>query len=263
MKRNKVTYRTPNPPPVSVDGVSADEAKTIAETAAAEERTRAEKIIGPVLDATQAAAASAMEAAAHAATQADKPTPRLDALEKWKNVDMPAAMSSLTEQIQSIALTPGPKGDKGDTGSAGATGATGPAGAKGNTGATGPKGDTGSAGPAGSAGSKGDTGATGPKGDKGDPGTNATANTLVGTITLAESAVIALSAGVRKLTVPLAGTVTGGNYLLFPAAATPAGYALHDAICSTAGQLTVSLTAPLLAIGQNYSIQCRVVRVIT
>ena len=116
----------------------------------------------------------------------------------------------------------------------------------------------------------------GPKGDKGDPGTNGTSGvngtngtdaaalaSLIGTITLSESALVAISAGVRKLTVSIAGTLTTGNYLVFPTAATPTGYALHDSICSTNGQLTVSLTAPLLAIGASYSITCRVVRINT
>lgn len=38
---------------------------------------------------------------------------------------------------------------------------------------------------------------------------------------------------------------------------------MTDAICTTAGQLQVSLTAPALAIGASYSIPVRVVRINT
>ena len=103
--------------------------------------------------------------------------------------------------INTIELTPGPKGDKGDPGIQGPKGATGPAGPKGDKGdpgiqgpkgATGPagakgaaftysdftpeqlaalkgpKGDKGATGAAGAKGATGPQGAQGPKGDKGD-----------------------------------------------------------------------------------------------
>ncbi len=111
---------------------------------------------------------------------------RVDALE--------TQTTDLQNQINTIELTPGPKGDtgpagpqgpKGDTGATGATGpqgpkgdtgatgATGPQGPKGDTGLTGAKGDTGSTGPqgpAGNDGADGAMGATGPQGPKGDTG---------------------------------------------------------------------------------------------
>ena len=149
----------------------------------------------------------------------------------------------------------GPKGDPG-VGAQGPTGQTGAAGAKGDTGATGPKGDTGSQG---IQGIQGATGSAGAVGAAGTPG-----NTLIGTATIAETAVIALSAGVRKVTVNVTGVVTTGNYLLFPTGVTPAGYALGlDVVCTATNVLTVSITAPLLALGASYSIPCRVVRVNT
>lgn len=110
---------------------------------------------------------------------------------------------------------------------------------------------------------QGPPGNNGTSGINGTNGVNTTSNVLVGTITLTETAVVAIAAGVRKLTVSLAGTVTTGNYLVFPASATPTGYALHDAICQTNGQITVSLTAPFLAVLASYSIPCRVVRIMT
>lgn len=64
-----------------------------------------------------------------------------------------ATIDFVTQEINSIELTPGPKGDKGDAG---------PQGLKGD------KGDTGAQGPQGE---RGLQGVQGPKGDKGDPGT--------------------------------------------------------------------------------------------
>lgn len=64
-----------------------------------------------------------------------------------------ATIDFVTQEINSIELTPGPKGDKGDTGPQGPQGLQGPKGDKGDTGAQGPQ------------------GVQGPKGDKGDPGT--------------------------------------------------------------------------------------------
>lgn len=61
-----------------------------------------------------------------------------------------ATIDFVTQEINSIELTPGPKGDKGDTGPQGLQG---------------PKGDKGDAG------AQGPQGLQGPKGDKGDPGT--------------------------------------------------------------------------------------------
>ncbi len=87
---------------------------------------------------------------------------RVDALE--------AQTTDLQNQIDTIELTPGPKGDtgpagpQGPKGDTGATGATGPQGPKGDTGLTGAKGDTGATGPQGP---KGDTGNTGPQGPPG------------------------------------------------------------------------------------------------
>lgn len=92
---------------------------------------------------------------------------------------------------------------------------------------------------------------------------NGGGNQLVGSVTITETAIVALSAGVRKVTVSAPGAVVGGNYLLFPTAATPANYALADTVCVVADQLQVSVTAPLLALGASYSFTCRLVKVNT
>ena len=69
-----------------------------------------------------------------------------------------AKINEVIDKVESIELTPGPKGDTGPKGDAG------PAGPKGDAGPAGPKGDAGPAGP------KGDAGAKGANGSKGDPG---------------------------------------------------------------------------------------------
>lgn len=137
----------------------------------------------------------------------------------------------------------------------------GPIGPQGPQGERGPQGDLGAAGPVGA------TGAAGAKGDKGDTGATGAAgtpgNSLIGTVSIAETAVVAILAGVRKVTVACPGTVTTGNYIAFPVSATPAGYAINDAICATAGQITVTVNGPALALGASYSIPCRIVKVNT
>lgn len=156
----------------------------------------------------------------------------------------------LEAKIDAVQTTPGPKGD------AGAVGPAGPAGAKGDTGTTGPagaKGDTGQTGPQGL---KGDTGAQGPKGDP--------AGTFVGNITVAETAILAITAGARRVTVTTPasyGVAPGQNLVVFPVSVPNGQYATHDVIATAANTLSVGVSAPLLAIGASYSIQCRLVRI--
>lgn len=146
----------------------------------------------------------------------------------------------------------GPKGDTGATGAKGDVGATGSVGQPGPTGATGPQG------PAGPTGATGSQGAIGPQGNPGASGVNATV--LVGTVTLAESALITANLAVRRVTVPLSGTVTAGAYVAVPSGPIPAGYSLQDAFCATAGQITVGLMVPALGVLSSYSISCRIFR---
>lgn len=192
----------------------------------------------------------------------------------------------------------GIQGIKGDTGTQGSQGLQGPQGIKGDTGLTGPKGDTGNQGIQGPSGVTNVTGlivagsnvtitgagtsaspysiassqmSAASSGNNGymsaadksklDSLPNSVAQ-LLGTVTVTETAVIALSAGVRKVTVTAPGTVVGGNYLLFPIAVTPANYALADVVCVVNGQLQVSVTAPILALGATYSFTCRLVKIL-
>lgn len=163
----------------------------------------------------------------------------------------------------------GPTGAKGDTGSIGAAGPKGDAGIAGQNGATGPagaKGDTGAAGAQGPQGLKGDTGAQGVKGDTGASGA-----ALTGQVVIGQTAAIAIALGIREITVSLAGTVVGERYIAFArsyrlnggaaVAGRPPGYTILDCACNVAGQVTVSLNAPLLAIGSSYAITTDVVKV--
>ena len=105
---------------------------------------------------------------------------RLQALETKPEID--TSNFATKQELQNIALTPGPKGDKGETGERGSIGPqgpqglTGPQGQQGETGQQGlqgiqgpigPKGDTGERGPQGDAGPKGETGERGPIGPQG------------------------------------------------------------------------------------------------
>jgi hypothetical protein len=89
---------------------------------------------------------------------------------------------------------------------------------------------------------------------------NTTASkTVLATVTLAQTAVIAINAGIRTVTLACSGAKTTDDLVIQPVGALPAGYAVHNAVCTSAGQVQVTLTAPLLAIGAAYSIPCRVV----
>lgn len=93
--------------------------------------------------------------------------------------------------------------------------------------------------------------------------------TLVGTVSIAQSAqLLAIQAGIKDLTVALAGTVVGERYqahvrkykLNGAAAYTngrPANYAVIDAACNVAGQITISHTTPAIALlGGQYELVC-------
>ena len=102
----------------------------------------------------------------------DKPlVERVVALENKPSVD--TSQFATKQELQNIALTPGPKGDKGETGERGpqgATGETGPRGADGLQGPQGLQGIQGERGRDGEPGPKGDIGPIGPQGLKGEQG---------------------------------------------------------------------------------------------
>lgn len=106
-------------------------------------------------------------------TKADKDTvyddsalkQRLTALESKPEIN--TSQFATKQELQNIALTPGPKGDKGETGERGPIG---PQGLQGIQGLTGPKGDAGERGPQGDTGPKGADGLQGPQGLQGERG---------------------------------------------------------------------------------------------
>ena len=118
-------------------------------------------------------------------TKADKDTvyddsalrERITALESKPNID--TSQYATKQELQNIALTPGPKGDKGETGERGPIGPQGEPGPKGADGLQGPigpqgiqgeRGQDGQAGQKGERGEQGPIGLTGPKGENGRDG---------------------------------------------------------------------------------------------
>ena len=96
---------------------------------------------------------------------------RVERLESNPNVD--TNQFATKQELQNIALTPGPKGDKGETGERGPIGPqglTGPQGLQGIQGQIGPKGDAGERGPQGATGDTGPRGADGLQGPTGPIG---------------------------------------------------------------------------------------------
>ena len=120
------------------------------------------------------------------------------------------------------------------------------------------KGDKGDAGAPGSAGAPGAAGQPGPQGNPGPQGPPG--SVLVGQITLGETNILQATLGVRRLTVPLAGTTQGASYIAIPINALPVGFSVQDAVCSTAGQITVGVLVPVLQVLSSYSIPVRVYR---
>ena len=118
-------------------------------------------------------------------TKADKDTvyddsalkQRISVLESKPNID--TSQFATKQELQNVALTPGPKGDKGeigergpqgDTGPRGADGLQGPQGLQGERGQDGQRGEQGPIGQTGPAGPQGPIGLTGPKGENGRDG---------------------------------------------------------------------------------------------
>lgn len=99
---------------------------------------------------------------------------RLTALESKPEPD--TSQFATKQELQNIALTPGPKGDKGEAGERGPIGPqgpqglTGPQGLQGIQGQIGPKGETGERGPQGDTGPRGVDGPQGIQGERGQDG---------------------------------------------------------------------------------------------
>lgn len=88
----------------------------------------------------------------------------------------------------------------------------------------------------------------------------------LGNIVLTQSATVAIQAGVRRVEIatPAAwGVKAGDNLLAFPVSVPNGSYGVMDVIAIGANTVSVALIAPLLAIGANYAIPCRLVRINT
>lgn len=125
----------------------------------------------------------------------DKPlVERVVALENKPSVD--TSQFATKQELQTISLTPGPKGDKGETGERGPKGETGERGPQGERGEQGPAGLPGPAGP------QGPIGLTGPKGADGRDGVGIPQKLSI------EGNTLILSDGGGNVTLP---TATGSN----------------------------------------------------
>lgn len=76
-------------------------------------------------------------------------------------------------------------------------------------------------------------------------------------VTVGETAVIAINAGWRNITVPCTGIQIGDRVQVNPLSA-PAGYAIGQGIATATNTIVVQVFAPLLAIGASYSIPCKI-----
>lgn len=184
-------------------------------------------------------------------------------------------------------------GRRGRAGSAGPKGDAGPTGAASTV--PGPKGDTGAQG------IKGDTGAQGLQGIKGDTGaagSNATATPLsntspralgpanagagtaasrddhvhplptgllqfVGNVSVSETLLISLSAGMKRMTVTLAGITTAdmGKLIVVPNGTPTNGCEAQNAYPVATNSLSVGYYTPLLGIASTYTIPVSVYRI--
>jgi len=107
-------------------------------------------------------------------------------------------------------------------------------------------------------------GTTAARADHVHPLQTAGVNTLVGTLTVSQTAVIAISAGWRKVTVTVSsglGLTTGTPIILVPSSSLTDGYTIAtNAYVASSTTVEVMLQAPLLAIGQSYSFVMKIIK---
>ncbi len=91
------------------------------------------------------------------------------------------------------------------------------------------------------------------------------ASAILGSITIAQTATVAISAGTRRMvvTIPASWGVVAGDPLVALPSAAIVGYAVHDVVAVSATSLSIGITAPLLVIGASFSIPCRIARLNT
>ena len=107
-----------------------------------------------------------------------------------------------------------------------------------------------------------DKGDPGPRGAQGSSGTTGPAGaSLIGALTIMQTAVVAIQAGVRSLSLTVQGVAQGDALSIIPTAPLPPGYAIHNIVATGPNAVQVTMTAPLLALGASYSIPCKVYRI--
>lgn len=90
----------------------------------------------------------------------------------------------------------------------------------------------------------------------------APASAFLGTISVGQTATVAIAAGPRRLslTIPASLGVQAGDSLYLAPMQIAAGYVLHDVVALSPTQLNIGLTGPLLAISASFSISCKLFR---
>lgn len=140
---------------------------------------------------------------------------RVARLESKPDVD--TSNFATKQELQNIALTPGPKGDKGETGERGPQGDTGPRGADGLQGPIGPQGLQGERGQDGQKGERGEqgpigqTGPAGPQGPIGLTGPKGADGVGIPQKLSIDGNVVTLSDGGGSITLPTAAAAPSGN----------------------------------------------------
>lgn len=88
-------------------------------------------------------------------------------------------------------------------------------------------------------------------------------NKLVGTLTVAQTAVISINAGWRKVVVTISsglGLTTGQSIILTPNASLTDGYSVAtNAYVASSTSVEVMVSAPLLGIGASYSFVMKII----
>ena len=82
----------------------------------------------------------------------------------------------------------------------------------------------------------------------------------LGTVTLGQTATLAIAAGIRTISANVTGLLAAENVLLQPITALPSGY-LVGLPTARAGALDVPIYAPAMVINASYSFQARVLAI--
>lgn len=78
-------------------------------------------------------------------------------------------------------------------------------------------------------------------------------------IEIKQTAPIAITVGLRDITVAVPGLAVGAACDVLALAAPPTNTVFHNAWCQSAGVLTVRGTFPLLALGASFTIPCKLI----